>query len=88
MREMRFKLAPGSQVREEDFGLLFYTMEGPRLYFISSGDLIGTDFFEGVMSMDQYIIRRFGQDSDKRTGIRGLKDSLDILTEKGVIFEC
>ena len=88
MRENRYKLAPGSQVREEDFGLLFYNMEGPRLYFISSGDLIGSDFFEGAMSIDQYIIRRFGQDSDKRTGIRGLKDSLDILTEKGVIFEC
>jgi putative mycofactocin binding protein MftB len=85
---MRCKLTPGAQVREEDFGLLFYTMAGPRLYFLSSGDLIGSDFFEGVMTIEQYIMQRFSQNAVSKTRISKLKTGLTRLTEKGVIVEC
>ncbi|MDY7036296.1 MAG: mycofactocin biosynthesis chaperone MftB, partial [Thermodesulfobacteriota bacterium] len=47
MKEPKYILAPGTQVREEDFGLLFYTMTGPRLYFLSSGTLLADSFFQG-----------------------------------------
>ena len=88
MKEIRYKLAPGSQVREEDFGLLFYTMAGPRLYFMSSGDLIGSDLFEGDMSLNQHMARRFGRDSVPEKRIQEIKEGLKRLMEKGVIHEC
>ena len=88
MKEVRYKLAAGSQVREEDFGLLFYTMAGPRLYFMSSGDLIGGDFFEGAVTLDQHLILRFGSDSVAEARIPEIKGGLKRLMEKGVIHEC
>ncbi len=51
----RYILASGTQVRNEDFGLLFYTMKGPRLYFLASGGLLSPSFFEGKMTLDQWI---------------------------------
>ena len=47
--ERRYKLAPGTQVREEDFGLLFYTMRGPRLFFLKCGRLLEPGFFEPIL---------------------------------------
>ncbi len=88
MKEVRYKLAAGSQVREEDFGLLFYTMAGPRLYFVSSGDLIAGDFFEGAMTLDQHMARRFGTDSVPEKRIQEIKKGLKRLMDKGVIHEC
>lgn len=83
----KYILARGSQVREEDFGLLFYRMNGPRLYFISSGDLISPDFFDGVMTLEEWI------DKDKKNYIgeakvSELKKMLGRLSEKGVIVAC
>ncbi len=87
MSELKYKLAVGSQVREEDFGLLFYRMNGPRLYFISSGDLISPDFFEGTMTLEEWI-----EKNNKRgvgeAGISELVKILAQLSEKGVIVEC
>ena len=51
----KYKLAPGSQVREEDFGLLFYTQQGPGLHFVSSGDLLGEDFFLGRQTLEGMV---------------------------------
>ena len=51
----KYVLASGNQVREEDFGLLFYTMRGPRLYFLSSGQLLGPSFFEGKLSLERWV---------------------------------
>lgn len=86
--DIRYKLASGSQVREEDFGLLFYTMAGPRLYFISSGDLISSDFFQGALTLDQYMGKRSGQKFLSEARISELRKGLTRLREKGVIFEC
>jgi putative mycofactocin binding protein MftB len=85
--ETRYKLAPGSQVREENFGLLFYTMVGPRLYFLSCGGLLGSGFFNGELTLETWMRQSTGRDSIPEQLIRGLKDSLNQLREKGVIIE-
>ncbi len=88
MGKIKYKLAPGSQVREEDFGLLFYTMTGPRLYFLSSGDLLGSDFFQGNLTLEQWLGRRTGPDSPEHARLPEIRSSLRHLKEKGVILEC
>jgi len=87
MKETRYKLAPGTQVREEDFGLLFYTMAGPRLFFISSGDLINSDFFQGRSTLGQWIGQRVGQNAVEMSSVSELRKGLSRLTKKGVILE-
>jgi putative mycofactocin binding protein MftB len=84
----RYKLAPGSQVREEDFGLLFYTMAGPRLYFLSCGALLDRSFFTGECTLEEGIRHTTGGDSVPQTVMLSLIDSLAHLHEKGVIIEC
>jgi putative mycofactocin binding protein MftB len=85
--ETRYKLAPGSQVREEDFGLLFYTMAGPRLYFLSCGGLLGSGFFNGELTLETEIRQNTGGNSVPETVLQNLKDSLNQLHGKGVIIE-
>jgi putative mycofactocin binding protein MftB len=58
-----WKLAEGVQVRRERFGLLFYSSWGPRLYFLSSKDLIEESFFEGketVRGLVESIHKKYG----------------------------
>lgn len=83
VEEKRYKLAPGTQVREEDFGLLFYTMQGPRLYFLTCGPILESVFFEGKKTFGEYLKeRRLSADQSF-----SLERSLDQLREKGVILE-
>ncbi|NLD36507.1 MAG: mycofactocin biosynthesis chaperone MftB [Desulfatiglans sp.] len=82
----KYKLARGSQVRQEDFGLLFYRMNGPRLYFISSGDLLTPEFFEGVMTLDEWMIHNSINDADAAK-FSELEKILGQLSHKGVIIE-
>jgi putative mycofactocin binding protein MftB len=42
-----YRLAEGVQVRNEVFGLLFYDVRGPRLYFVPSKNMITDEFFKG-----------------------------------------
>ena len=86
--ETRYKLAPGSQVREEHFGLLFYTMAGPRLYFLSCGGLLDRDFFKGDLTLEIWIRQHTNENAVAKTLIQSLKSSLNHLHEKGVIIEC
>ncbi len=83
----RYKLTRGSQVRQEDFGLLFYRMNGPRLYFISSGDLLTPEFFEGVMTLDEWMTHN-SQNNAGETKLKELAKTLSQLSEKKVIIEC
>ena len=87
MKKTRYKLAPGTQVRKEDFGLLFYSMTGPRLFFMSSGDLITSDFFQSKMPLEHWIRKQVGRDVVETPYVSELKNSLRRLTEKGVIVE-
>ena len=86
--DTRYKLTPGSKVREEHFGLLFYTMNGPRLYFLSCGGLMGRGFFNGDLTLETWIRQHTNENAVSKTVIQSLKNSLDQLHEKGVIFEC
>ena len=88
MVEAKYKLAPGAQVREEDFGLLFYNMHGPRLYFLASGDVLQEDFFQGHTSLETWIDKSHPLSKGTATRILGLKNSLKKLADKGVIIEC
>ncbi len=87
MSNTRYKLTPGTQVRDEDFGLLFYTMAGPSLYFLSSGELIRTDFFSAGVPLEQWIRQRAGEDAVTTETVSELRKSLDRLSAKGVILE-
>jgi putative mycofactocin binding protein MftB len=86
--ETRYKLAPGSQVREEDFGLLFYTMAGPRLYFLSCGGLLNRDFFTGDLTLETWMSQHIDSNAVSKTMIQSLKNSLNQLQTKGVIIGC
>ena len=86
--ETRYKLAPRSQVREEDFGLLFYTMAGPRLYFLSCGGLLDRDFFKGNLTLKTWIHQNSNGNAVSKTMIQSLKNNLNRLHKKGVIIEC
>ena len=80
----RYRLAQGTQVREEDFGLLFYTMKGPRLFFLKCGRLLEPGFFGGEVSLAQWNSER----SVSERASLGIEQSLKGLEEKGVILEC
>jgi len=86
-KDPRYVLASGTQVREEDFGLLFYTMKGPRLYFLSSGRLMDSSFFQGELTLDQWV-RAKTEESPSERRTEGIKKVLDQLRDKGVILEC
>lgn len=86
--EKKYRLAPGSQVREEDFGLLFYSMDGPRLFFLSSSDLLTASFFQGTYTIDQWMVKHAGHRAIPGSGISNLAESLEQLQKRGVILEC
>ncbi len=88
VRESRYILASGTQVRKEDFGLLFYTMAGPRLHFLFSDNLLDSAFFQGELALDQWIPEHTEPGSAASARIPALKKTLNQLKEKGVILEC
>ena len=88
MVDVKYKLAPGAQVREEDFGLLFYNMHGPRLYFLASGNLLREEFFQGRIPLQARIDQIHPNSQNLAMCIAGLKKSLKKLAKKGVIIEC
>lgn len=83
--EARYRLARGTQVREEDFGLLFYTLAGPRLYFLSSGPRVRTDLFEGREGLMAHLDRSGPIPEEVARAIGG---ALRDLAGKGVLHEC
>lgn len=86
-KEFSYTLAPYTQVREEDFGLLFYTMKGPRLYFLSSGKLLDSSFFESDLSLVQWLEMKKVKQSVSEKTISAIRKMLERLKEKGVIIE-
>jgi putative mycofactocin binding protein MftB len=80
-------LAPGTQIREEDFGLLFYSMPGPRLHFTSSGNLLDNRFFNGKMTIEQWLTERAPGNTITAEQRSGLTNILSQLRDKGVIIE-
>ena len=86
--DKRYTLALGTQVREEEFGLLFYTMAGPRLYFLHSGHALESRFFQGKLTLEQWMEKQTDRRPVQRQHMLGLKRSLNQLKEKGVLIEC
>jgi len=84
----RYKLAEGTQVREEDFGLLFYTRSGPRLFFISCGEVLDENFFRGNATLNQWITLKQNTCIISTARFEQLQGLLEQLTKKGVIHEC
>ena len=84
----RFKLAPGTQVRTEDTGLLFYTMIGPRLFFLPCGEWLAEEFFQGAVSLGDWVGHRAGLSGRANKGQDALLRALAQLEEKGVILGC
>jgi len=67
---------------------LFYTMKGPRLYFLLSGPLLDSSFFQGEVGLEQWIRLEKEEGSALQEPMGGIRKSLDQLKDKGVIFEC
>ncbi len=88
MNDPKYILAEGAQVREEDFGLLFYNMHGPRLYFLKSGNLLSEEFFHGLVSLKNWVEKNNPMSEDITRRINALKKPLKKLVERGVIIEC
>jgi len=86
--EVKYKLAPGTQLREEAFGLLFYTMKGPRLFFLPCGDLLGDGYFLGEKTLKGWLGDHTGVGPLAQHRLAGLKKALDRLSKKGVIDAC
>lgn len=88
VRESKYKLVSGTQVREESFGLLFYTMKGPRLHFLHSGRLLDSTFFQGRLTLEQWVAEHGRPVAETGSCLAALKGALNRLKEKGVILEC
>jgi len=84
--DTRYTLASGTQVREEDFGLLFYTKTGPRLFFLSSGELLREDFFTGEFSLENWMDEKTVDGPVTESRLNNLKKGLNHLKDKGVIL--
>jgi putative mycofactocin binding protein MftB len=84
----RYTLAKGTQVREEDFGLLFYQKNGPRLHFVASGSLLSEDFFIGKMTLEEWMGASDGLPDNRVQAAEAVGRALEQLTHKGVIVEC
>jgi len=83
--ETYYKLAPGVQVREEDFGLLFYKMKGPRLFFLPSKNLLEEGFFQQKISLRNLLFQR--KEHVPENTLEILHKALHQLIKKGVILE-
>ena len=86
----KYVLSPGTQVREEEFGLLFYTMKGPRLYFMSCGELLDSHFFQGQCTLAQWMKMKINEHSlsNVQEQMMKIRKKLHHLCEKGVVCEC
>lgn len=82
-----YVLGPGTQVREEDFGLLFYSMPGPRLHFTSLGNMLGSPFFIGKLTIEQWLAERDPDHTITSEQRSALTKVLNQLRDKGVILE-
>lgn len=86
--EKKYRMASGAQVRQEDFGLLFYTMKGPRLYFLPVKTVLAPGFFSGEYSLLSWVENSDNKNRISDRYIKNLEKSLDQLIHKGVLLEC
>ena len=87
-QEKKYRLKQGTRVRQEDFGLLFYTMNGPRLFFLPVKHWIDPSFFQGRCSLKTWLEKKNLPAEKAGSLIKKIETCLDQLNEKGVILEC
>jgi putative mycofactocin binding protein MftB len=86
--ESRYRLAGGVQVRQEEFGLLFYDYRGPRLYFLPSKDLVQDHFFNGKNTTRELVESICAEhDWPHRLVSSKVSEILALLKMKGLIHE-
>lgn len=51
------RLAEGVQVRQEQDGLLFYNRSGPRLYFLSCGEILSPGYFGSGCGLTNWLLK-------------------------------
>ena len=83
----RYTLAPGAKVRAEDFGLLFYSINGPCLYFVGSGKSLDEEFFQGEVTLRDRLGVQSEAGSKRTSRFAVVQRALDQLKEKGLIIE-
>lgn len=82
--EVTYVVAPGSQVRAEQKGLLFYRRKGPRLYYLKCGDSVTPDFFSSGRTLRQWL-----NGKNVPSGVvEALEKALASLEAKGVVHAC
>ncbi len=79
MSVVYYKLSPGTRVRKETFGLLFYNTKNTRLTFIDSGDLISVETLENESPEADFM----GNDETNNRKIKGL---LKNLVKRGLLL--
>ena len=79
MSTVYYKLAPGTKVRPESFGLLFYNTKNTKLTFIESGGLIGIDALEKESPEGDFL----GADESAN---RKIKSVLEKLVKRGFLL--
>jgi putative mycofactocin binding protein MftB len=87
LESKKYTLAPGAQVREEEFGLLFYTMQGPRLFFLFCGDLLRSHFFDGHFTVEEWFESRHERVPLSKSKLPQIEKRLHELKGKAVILE-
>lgn len=83
----KYRLAPHTQVRQEDFGLLFYTMAGPRLYFLPLKQWLDCSFFQGEHTLKHWFKKQHRTDPSSGL-LEKISTCLEQLCKRGVILEC
>jgi hypothetical protein len=79
-----YVIAPGSQVRGERGGLLFYRRRGPRLYYLPCGSRMSPDFFSSGKTLREWL-----NGKEVPSGvIEALENALAGLEAKGVVHAC
>jgi len=79
MSVIYYKLSPGTKVRKESFGLLFYNTKNTKLTFIESGRLISVDALEKESSESDFL----GNDE---TINQKIKSALEKLVKRGLLL--
>jgi hypothetical protein len=82
--EVTYVIAPGSQVRAEQKGLLFYRRQGPRLYYLKCGDTLDPDFFSSGRTLREWLDGK----SIPSVAVEVLEKALADLEAKGVVHAC
>jgi hypothetical protein len=82
--DVTYKIAPGSQVRGERGGLLFYRRKGPRLYYLPCGSRMSPEFFSSGKTLREWLN---GKEVPSGT-IEALENALAGLEAKGVVHAC